>query len=268
MKNHSMVTFTILASMALAGCGNNGVNESAQPRPQNPAATSSATKAPDASASPSPSARAAHAPAQAATAPAALGALFVHDAIQGNVPWLESIAGPARQVLENGNGTQNRVYKVDGCNVTALTAQNTINALTLDVSPTCNVSIQAMLPSASPLNLAHLTFAEIFKEGATDISLACAGPGECGNSADPSIQAVLGGDRADGFLEVEFSGTIGGDTDTDLLIKMMGEEGKRLGKSDDELTADVYNKDPQLEDLAKTMLGGVRVTSITFKSGS
>jgi hypothetical protein len=74
--------------------------------------------------------------------------------------------------------------------------------------------------------------------------------------------------RADGFLEVELSETIVGDTDTDLLIRMMGEEGKRLGKSDDELTVDVYNKDPQLQDLAKTMLGGVRVTSITFKPGS
>lgn len=265
MKYHSMVMFSVLVSIALAGCGNNGSNESAHLLPRDSVAAPSSTLG--ASASNFPSAQAAQVPAQTATSSAALGKLFVHDAIQGNVPWLESIAGPARQVLDNGDGTKNRVYQVDGCNVTAVTTQNTITALTLDISPTCNVSIQAMMPNASPLNLTHLTFADLFKEGATDISLTCAGPGECGNSADPSIQAVLGGDRADGFLEVEFSGTIAGDTDTDSLVGMMGEEGKRLGKSDEELSADVYNKDPQLEELAKKKLGGVRVTSITFKSG-
>lgn len=207
------------------------------------------------------------APSVPASYNAMLSKLFVHDAVQGSVPWVESIAGPAHQVLNNGDGTQTRVYEVDGCHVTANASNNTINSLTLEISQTCNVPMQAMVPNASPLNIANLTFADLFKEGASGITMTCAGPGECGNSADPSIQASLGGDHADDFREVDFSGTITNDSDLNAMLSIMADEGKRLHKTDDQLTDKVYNADPQLAELAKARLGGVKVTSITFKSG-
>lgn len=197
----------------------------------------------------------------------ALSKLFVHDAVEGSVPWIESIAGPAHEVLNNGDGTQTRVYDVGGCHVTANTSNNTINSLTLEISQTCNVPMQAMVPNASPLNIANLTFADLFREGASGITMTCAGPGECGNSADPSIQASLGGDHADDFREVVFSGTITNDSDLDAMLSIMADEGKRLHKTDDQLTDKVYNADSQLAELAKAKLGDVKVTSITFKSG-
>lgn len=208
---------------------------------------------------------------QSATAPLApisptLAKLFVPDAIQGNVAWVESMTGPAHQVLDNGNGTQNRVYQVDGCKVTALASNQTINELTLDLAPNCNVSLRSMVASAPDVTANGLTFGDLFKDGAEDIALQCAGPDECGNSADPSIQATLGGSHADDFKQVVFNGIIAENADVDALQDLMKAESAHTGKADLDLDAKVYNQDPQFPGLVQKKMGGVKVTSITFKS--
>lgn len=195
-----------------------------------------------------------------------LAKLFVHDAVQGNVVWLESIAGPAHQVLDNGNSTQNRVYRVDGCKVTALTTNQTINELRLDLGSNCNVSLRSMVANSPDVSVEGLTFGDLFKNGAGEIALQCAGPDECGNSADPSIQATLGGSHADDFLEVVFNGTITGSGDVDALQDLMKAESAHTGKTDLDLDAKVYNRDPQFPGLVQQKMGGVKVSSITFKS--
>jgi hypothetical protein len=121
-------------------------------------------------------------------------------------------------------------------------------------------------PHRAHLNLADLTFATLFENGAQDTSLSCAGFSECGNSADPSIQTTLGGDHADNFMEVKFTGTIAGDADTSALVDMMQSEAKRLGISEEDWTKEKYNQDQQLLQMAQAKLGSVRVTSITFQS--
>lgn len=197
--------------------------------------------------------------------PSTLSKLFVPGAIGGNPAWVESMTGPAQRIDDEGDGKQTRTYQVDGCRVTANISQNTVQALSLDIGPTCTVSMQAMLPSEPAFDLTRLTFADVFNAGgASGPTLSCAGPSECGASTDPSISATLGGSHADGWLEVQFTGTILGDKDNDDLFNMMEEEGKRLGKSNDELTSDVYNADPQLLAAAQEKLGDVKVTSITF----
>lgn len=195
-----------------------------------------------------------------------LAKLFVPDAIQGNVAWLESMTGPARQVQDNGNGTQKRIYQVDGCKVTALATKQTINELTLDLGAACNVALHSMIANGPDVTVNGLSFADVFKNGAGEIELQCAGYNECGNSADPSMQASLGGSHADNFMQVVFSGTIAGDKDVDALQDLMKAESAHTGKVDMDLDAKVYNKDPQFSGLVEQKMGGVKVTSITFKS--
>lgn len=119
-------------------------------------------------ATPAPSAN------QAAQAPAApnvavsptLAKLFVPDAIQGNVAWFETMTGPARQVQNNGNGTQSRIYQVDGCKVTARATNQTINEISLDLAPNCNVPLKSMVANSPDMSVSGLTFADLFKNGA------------------------------------------------------------------------------------------------------
>lgn len=201
---------------------------------------------------------------QVARMPSKLDRLFVPDAINGKLAWFESIAGPAIQVLDKGDGSQTRLYRVDGCHVETTTTRASIDTLTLQLGPHCSVSLQAMLPSATALDLTTLHFAELFKAGAGDIALTCAGFAECGTSTDPSLQASLGGSHADGFLSVEFSGSLTTDADVGALQQVMETEAKRLGRSGPDLTADVYGRDPQLPALIRARLGGVKVDHITL----
>lgn len=198
-----------------------------------------------------------------------LGKLFVPTTIHGNVAWFESITGPAIQVIPQGDGTQTRKYKVDGCDVTTDSAHDSISAITLLLGPECTVALKAMLPSEDGPDLQNLDFAKLLQAGASNVSLTCAGPDECGNSGiDPSVQAVLGGAHVDDFLEVVFTGTITSDADTNALNALMAAESAHTGKTDLDLDADVYNKDPHLDQLVATKLGGVKVTSITFQTGN
>ncbi|EIL88436.1 hypothetical protein AB7849_09145 [Rhodanobacter sp. 115] len=199
-----------------------------------------------------------------ADAPTRLDRLFVHDAIGSNIAWFESIAGPAMQMLDNGDGSQARLYRVDGCHVMATATGSTISALTLQLAPRCSVPLSAMLPNAPAMNLATLRFAALFKAGASDIGLACAGFAECGNASDPSVQASLGGSQADGFLMVDFSGSITTDADVAALQQVMAIEATRLGKSGPDLDAAAYDHDPQLPALIQARLGNVKVDTITF----
>lgn len=203
---------------------------------------------------------------QAALAPSKLDRLFVPDAVNGNVAWFESIAGPAIQVQDNGDGSKTRLYRVDGCHVATTTTRASIDTLTLQLGPHCSVPLEAMLPNAPALNLARLHFAELFKAGASDIALTCAGFAECGASTDPSLQATLGGSHADRFLSVEFSGRLTTDADVGALQQVMDAEAKRLGKSGPDLTAEVYDRDPQLPALIRAVLGGVKVGYVTFRA--
>lgn len=204
--------------------------------------------------------------AQTAHTPSKLDRLFVPDAVNSTVTWFESIAGPAMQVRDNGDGSQTRLYRMDGCHVATTTTRASINTLTLQLGPHCSVPLKAMLPNAPALDLSSLDFAEVFEAGASHITLTCAGFAECGASADPSLQASLGGSRADGFLIVEFSGDLTTDADVGALQQVMNMEAKRLGKSGPDLTAEVYGRDPQLPALIRAKLGGVKVGYITFRA--
>jgi hypothetical protein len=200
-----------------------------------------------------------------ASATSRLSKLFVHDVVGSTVASFETVAGPAREV-STLDASQERSYQIEGCMVSLNASGGNIIALSLDVSPNCTVPLSAMLPTEPDLNLADLTFATLFENGAQDTSLSCAGFSECGNSADPSIQTTLGGDHADNFMEVKFTGTIAGDADTSALVDMMQSEAKRLGISEEDWTKEKYNQDQQLLQMAQAKLGSVRVTSITFQS--
>jgi hypothetical protein len=138
--------------------------------------------------------------------------VFDPEMINADIAYFEHITGPARNTYDN-----KKIYKVDGCEVTAHILKGTIRSLRMEVSPQCTFDLNNFFPnSSSKLPPPHkMTFGNFFSslsgdDKEIDISsdhttwpakfyVDCLG--SCGNAADPFVYAYTAG-KQEALLEV------------------------------------------------------------------
>ena len=133
-----------------------------------------------------------------------LDEIFAPDMLQAQVPYLETITGPAKYIRNGTGGIQIREYPVEGCRVLAYAKDTEVEGYSLDLKPACNI------------NLGKYFNTEFSTQGLTIekfTSAVGAGPGQpltvqsdcismCGNAADPTVDFAYHGPHAVNFLTV------------------------------------------------------------------
>ncbi len=125
--------------------------------------------------------------------------IFDPEMIGANLAYFEQVAGPARNSYSDTN-----IYKVDGCEITARVSKGTIAWLRMDVSPSCSFNLTPFVPSLdAELPPVHqLTFGG-FDEATRNSGRYMADClTQCGNAADPVVQELWQGSRAEMGLEI------------------------------------------------------------------
>jgi hypothetical protein len=128
------------------------------------------------------------APAIAAPRPAKamqggrLARVFVPDMLTADLPYLEHITGPAWRTSGNS-----KVYKVDGCEVSATVDNGSVHTLGLVLGPKCTFDLSKFIAGKFP-RLHTMTFGqfEALTDGGRSWFMApCLS--NCGNLADPMV---------------------------------------------------------------------------------
>jgi hypothetical protein len=126
--------------------------------------------------------------------PAKLAQVFDPEMIDADIPYFERVTGPARNTYGD-----TKIYKVDGCEITAIVAGGSIRSLRIDLSPQCTFSLNKFLPNfAGKFPSPHtLTFGKFDSVTGGNGQFYADCLTRCGNAADPVIYEHWYGSRAD-----------------------------------------------------------------------
>lgn len=134
----------------------------------------------------------------AMAAPSKLEQVFYPEMLSVDLPYFELVTGPARNTR---GGT--KIYKFDGCEVTATLDGAAIQSLRLELSPSCTFDLNKFLPGYGKFPAPHLmTFGQFdaLTNSSGQFMTDCLN--ECGNIADPSVYEYRSGSHSDGWLDV------------------------------------------------------------------
>ncbi len=129
--------------------------------------------------------------------------IFTPDFIGADTAYLEHFTGPARVTRDNG-----KEYLLNGCRINTYTANGSIRALELTLSPKCSFDLNNFIahnkenPAPWPAN--SLKFGDL--PAPTTFFADCFGIA-CGNAFDPVIYEHYNGSRVENFIEVLASST-------------------------------------------------------------
>lgn len=127
-----------------------------------------------------------------AAKPTKLAQIFNADTIDADLSYLEYMTGPARNTHDAGNGFKEKVYRVDGCEVTANIERGVVRSLGLTLSPSCSFKLNAFLVNYPKLTkpIHKMTFGQVGSalNGGGSFTPSCF-YGNCGNAVDPSTYA-------------------------------------------------------------------------------
>lgn len=111
------------------------------------------------------------------TQAASVAEVFNGDMLGTNQRYFESIAGIPRE----SSGNQH-LFRVSGCNITATIQNNSVTALRLELTPSCQADLASFLgESFAPVGS--------FQQAAGDLSFYSDCLTLCGNAVDPSAYA-------------------------------------------------------------------------------
>ena len=119
--------------------------------------------------------------------------------IGADVAYFEQVVGPARNTFDS-----TKIYKVSGCEVTAIIADGSVRSLRLELSPQCAFDLNKFLPNYSgKFPSPHaMTFGKFDSVTGGNGQFYADCLTQCGNAADPVIYEHWQGSRADLTLEV------------------------------------------------------------------
>jgi hypothetical protein len=140
-----------------------------------------------------------------ATQSGRLARVFVPDMLSADLPYLEHIIGPAWRTAGN-----TKVYKVDGCEVTATVDNGRVHALGLELSPKCTFDLSKFIAGKFP-PLHTMTFGQfeaLADDGRSWFMASCLAL--CGNAADPVVYEHWEGPHTQRFLNVILEVDLGG----------------------------------------------------------
>jgi hypothetical protein len=145
------------------------------------------------------------APAAAQTSGLTIASVINRDMIDVEVRYLESVIGPARRVTNyRSDGTIEREYRVQGCEVRAIVRGTKVTGYHLSLTPNCTFDIGAFL-GGRPLQANLATFGQLAAL-ATDSRYRAWCIIDCGNAADPVF--YLEGSTARSAQFIEFTAEV------------------------------------------------------------
>lgn len=168
--------------------------------------------------------------------------------IGGNLPFFESISGPARQVIGDGHR-----YEIDGCDVWVETEGATIKSITSEISGRCNPDLGYQLNGRT---LAQA--ASHFGNGRYSASCLRS----CGNAVDPSYSLEIDGYHANNWISYRFEGMADSDGDYDRLFAWAAKMERERGE--DYVIMGRYHCDNRYASEAASAIRDFRVTSVTI----
>jgi hypothetical protein len=194
----------------------------------------------------------------AMAAPSKLKQVFDPEMLSADLPYFELVTGPARNTHRN-----TKIYKVDGCEVTATLDGGAIQSLRLELSPSCTFDLNKFLHGYGKFPAPHLmTFGQFdaLTGNVGQFMTDCLN--ECGNITDPSVYEYRSGPHSDGWLDVMLEVKLGDTPSIDASFKWAkamkkteGEEWVLQTKFNCQLT--------KYDTVARNAFKKVRITAIT-----
>jgi hypothetical protein len=212
------------------------------------------------------------APARAQTQAdgSALGRIFTLNMLNAQVAYLESITGPAWKVNAGvAQGTEQRIYQIQGCQVTVGVSNGAVQSLGLGLSDGCSVDLSRFFnrskaaPSANTMTFGDLgNFIDDYGNSNEQGSFAADCLDGCGNAYDPLVYGHYVGPQSDQNLEIVASASTADAATSDAASKWETLMQKQSGQTYVDNTT--FNCDGKYDVQAASFLQNVKITSITI----
>lgn len=185
--------------------------------------------------------------------------VFDPEMLSADLAYFEQVTGPARSTLGN-----QKIYKVDGCEVTATVSGGAISALHMPLNNKCSFDLNKFFSNAQPaLPLTNLTVGQFDKSmGSNGVFLSdCLTM--CGNAADPSVYEYWEGSHAVGYLNVLLEVALV--SDQAIAASDQWRDAMIAGKGEDWVMDTKFNCEPNSHnDTARKAFERVKVSAITI----
>jgi hypothetical protein len=199
-----------------------------------------------------------HALAQPADPSVRLDKLFGGDMLNVQVPYLESVLGPAKRIYARAEGGKWREYGIKGCVVYALIINNETRAFRAPLSAKCTLDARRVLLDATGMmsGVTFGTLATAFYE--TRFLPSCLT--NCGNAADPVYSFWGKLPHSAGFLEV-----VASSYDSEGAMTLLAAFRKVM--TDTDIAMGRYNCNAQYHVIAQKAFRNARISEITIGFG-
>jgi hypothetical protein len=136
--------------------------------------------------------------------------LFSDDMLTIQVPFLESVLGPARTLATLPQGRQARTYRALGCAVTAYVQNGAVYGYGMNISRACSVDVSAFVRGTGiPPITQSSTFGQ-YENGLSSSFLSTCLQG-CGNAQDPMLIMRYDGPHVYNYIDIELVVPLGSD---------------------------------------------------------
>jgi S1-C subfamily serine protease len=191
-----------------------------------------------------------------------LSRIFRFEMFNAQVSYLERITGPAMHIYsDSASGVKIRDYRVDGCEVQALTEGAEVLRYSLTLAPTCNFDLSEVgVPDQATTR--GLTVGKFFSgQGGVDTYVRSDCIYSCGNAFDPTIDFIWQGPHSSNYVSVVLTVTL---ADTAALnAATTWEHLMRSNDGDDYVIRTKFNCDRKYDDAAIRAFANVLVNKIT-----
>ena len=208
--------------------------------------------------------------AQAQAAVQALGQVFTLNMLNAHSAYLKSITGPAWKLNAGvAQGTEQRIYQVQGCQVTVGVSNGAVQSLGMALSSGCSVDLSRFFnksrtaPPANAMTFGDLgNFVSDYGNSSEQGSFAADCLDGCGNAYDPLVYGHYVGPQSDDNLEIVASASTADAATGDAASKWEALMQAQSGQ--DYVDNTTFNCDGKYDAQAASFLQNVRITSITI----
>jgi hypothetical protein len=195
-----------------------------------------------------------------------LSNIFKYDMLNAELPYLESIIGPAMHVSDDA-GIQTREYRVEGCKVKAFVEGTQVRRYALSLTPKCNFNIGDFLsgyPSTSGITVGKFVGGP--QHPAVRLRTDCIYL--CGNSTEETVDFVWDGPHSDSFISIALTVVVYDRASVDAATRVTDLMKKNNGE--DYMIDTRFNCDGKYDDVAARGFANIPVKEVTIgfnKSG-
>lgn len=181
--------------------------------------------------------------------------------LYAQVPYLETITGPAMHVSPGRDALQRRNYQVEGCEVIAYAKATLVIGYSLDLTPKCNFDLSEFMGDRYSTTR-RLTVGKFIKGGSgSDMRVQSTCIYLCGNAADPTVDFTFEGPHALNFISIVLTVTLADQPSLDAAERWR--KVIRNKESDDYVTEARFNCTTRYDDAGIRAFANAPVSQIT-----